>query len=198
MPRPKVRTDSLRDEVLQRATSMLEAEGPDALRARHVASAAGTSTAALYELFGDKGGLVRAVFYEAFARLLGELERVDTSDHARTDLIALLRASRQFALDHPMLFELMYGRPFREFDPLPEDLAVASRIYEIIVGCTKRWLAANGSTTDAVDAAHALIALNRGLVASEIAGILGRSARSRDRRWLLAVVAQLDGLSSTG
>lgn len=174
---------------------MLEQEGPTALRARHVASAAGTSTGALYELFGNKTGLVREIFHEGFRMLADLLDEVPASGDARTDLVALLAGSRRFALEHPMLFEVMYARPFGEFDPTPDDLRVAGRIYDLVVRQVKRWLDDVGATTDAVDASHALVALNRGLIATELGGLLGRSGRSRERRWKLAIGAQLDGLA---
>ena len=81
MPRTKLRTPDLREELLQRAVAVLEHEGPVALRARRVASAAGTSTGALYELFGDKTGLVRAIFYEGFRMLAERLEEVAITAH---------------------------------------------------------------------------------------------------------------------
>lgn len=196
MPRTKLRTADLREDLLQQAVAVLEGEGPVALRARRVASAAGTSTGALYELFGDKTGLVRAIFYEGFRMLANVLERVPLTDHARADVVALLSASRAFALEHPMLFEVMYARPFGEFDPTGDDLRVAGRLYELVVRQVKRWLSDAQAQTDPVDAAHALIALNRGLIATELAGLLGRSRKSTERRWRLAVHTQLDGLAA--
>ncbi len=198
MPRPKLRTQDLRQQLLQRAVAVLEREGPAAVQARHVASAAGTSTAALYELFGDKAGLVRAIFYEGFGDLLDRLQQVPATADGRADVVAMLAASRAYAVEHPMLFELMYARPFREFSPNPEDLRVAGTIYDLIVRRVGRWLSDAGSVTDAVDAAHALVALNRGLIATELSGLLGGTSESRARRWRLAVEAQLVGLLAAG
>ena len=196
MPRRKLRTQELRDELVATALAVLEHHGPLALRARDVASAAGTSTGALYELFGDKVGLVRALFYEGFRALDERLRAVAATGDARTDVVALLAASRAFAIERPMLFELMYARPFADFQPTEDDLRVGASIYRLVVHSVRRWLTDVSSTTDPVDAAHVLVALNRGLVAAELAALLGRSARSRDRRWRLAVDAQLNGLAS--
>jgi AcrR family transcriptional regulator len=194
MPRAKTRTAELRAELLTRAVTLLEQDGPTALRARHVASAAGTSTAALYELFGNKTGLIRAIFYEGFCALADQLERVAATDDPRADVVDVLRGSRSFALENPMLFEVMYARPVGEFDPSSDDLDAAGRIYNLVIDRVRRWFDAARASTDPVDAAHALIALNRGLIAMELAGMLGRSRTSRERRWQLAVDAQLDGL----
>jgi AcrR family transcriptional regulator len=176
---------------------MLERDGPVALTARDVASAAGTSTAAMYELFGNKAGLVRALFYEGFRALHERLVAVPVTADARADLVTLLAVYRSFGVEHPVLFELMYARPFAEFSPTADDLGVAAGIYRLVVRAVRRCLTASGATTDPTDAAHTLVALTRGLVAAEIAGVLGSSGASRHRRWRLAVEAQLDGLNRT-
>jgi hypothetical protein len=109
-------------------------------------------------------------------------------------LVALLAASRAFAVEHPMLFHVMYSGPVSDFDPSEEDRRAAARVYSLIVSRVDRWLAAN-KDADAVDAAHALVSLNRGLIASELSGLLGTTAKSRQRRWQLAIDAVLDGLA---
>jgi AcrR family transcriptional regulator len=194
MPRKKERTDSLRADLLSAAVQVLERDGPGAVRARQVASVAGTSTAALYELFGDKAGLVRSIFLEGFHQLLVRLEEVPSSDDARADVLGLLVASRDFAIERPMLFEVMFARPFAEFEPGPDDQAVAADIYRLVVARVRRWLDGEGAAVDAVDVSHSLVAANRGLVAAELAGMAGTSAASVDRRWNLAIGGLLDGL----
>jgi AcrR family transcriptional regulator len=194
MGRPKLRTDEVRHEVLRQAMAILEREGPPALRARRVADDAGTSTAALYEFFGDKAGLIRAVFFEGFAALHAALVAVPRTVDARRDLVALLGVSREFALARPMLVEVMYARPFAEFDPSAEDLQVGNEIYRLSVRAVGRWLKAEGSAMSAVAAAHVLVATHRGLVAAELAGLLGRSKAASRRRYALGVETVLAGL----
>lgn len=60
VPRPKQRTPELRDEVLRVALTMLATDGVEGFTTRRVASGASTSVPAVYELFGDKAGLVAA------------------------------------------------------------------------------------------------------------------------------------------
>jgi AcrR family transcriptional regulator len=194
VPRRKERGESLRSQLLRSAVAVLEQDGPAALRARHVAATAGTSTAALYELFGDKAGLVRAIFFEGFRSLLQDVEAVEETRNPRADLIGTLAASRSFAVRHPMLFEVMYSRPIQEFRPEGDDLAVTGTLYGLMLRRVSRWLPTGTPRSAAVDAAHAVIALNRGLIAAELAGLQGKSQASVDRRWSLAVNAQLDGL----
>lgn len=165
------------------------------MRARSVATAAGTSTAALYELFGDKTGLIRAIFFEGFGRLRDRLAAVSTDGDPRGVVVGLIEASRDFAVANPMLFEVMFARPFAEFEPSREDRLVASDIYDLVLAQITRWVDGVGITRDPLDVAHALLATNRGLIAEELAGVLGRSADSVDRRRSLALTAVLDGLS---
>jgi AcrR family transcriptional regulator len=72
----------------------LQAEGPAAVTARRVDTAAGTSTAAVYELFGNKTGLVRSIFSEGFDRLADRLaDRLDESNQTESDHEAAKRIS---------------------------------------------------------------------------------------------------------
>ena len=194
MGRPKLHNEQVRDQLLSHAIALLEKDGPPAVRARRVADHAGTSTAALYELFGDKGGLIRAVFFEGFAALHEALTAVPTTDDPRRDLIALMAASREFAIARPMLFEVMYARPFAEFDPSAEETEVGNAIYRLTVKAVGRWLSAEGSAMSAVAASHVLVATHRGLLATELAGLAGRSESTRRRRYALGVEAVLAGL----
>ncbi len=199
MARAKVRTGDLRDVIVDRALHLLDEGGPPAVRARGVASAAGTSTAAVYELFGDKAGLVRSVFFEGFRLLERRLRAVPVTGDARIDLVATLAEARRFALDRPMLFEVMYARPFAEFEPSADDLRAGVGLQRLVVERVRAWGASAGVTSvadDPGDAAHALVATNRGLVATELAGLAGTSRPSVERRWHLTIDALLDGLAS--
>ena len=66
MPRTKQRTPELRDPYLVAAVELLAAEGAAGLTARSLAARAATSAPALYELFGDKSGVVRELYFEGF------------------------------------------------------------------------------------------------------------------------------------
>jgi AcrR family transcriptional regulator len=65
--------EALRGELLAVAGRLLETGGTGAVTTRAVAAGAGTSLAAVNELFGGKAGLVRALFGEGVARLAADL-----------------------------------------------------------------------------------------------------------------------------
>jgi AcrR family transcriptional regulator len=214
VPRAKQRTPALRDHVLNVALATLAAEGVAGFTTRRVAEQAQTSTPAVYELFGDKAGLVREVFFEGFRLLRRRFGELAQTPDPRADLAEVLRAFRVFVRDNPVLGQLMFSRPFADFDPGPAEQEAGAAVREFIVGrvrrCTRAGLlrrAGPGPDADAeagtgtvdvgtvdADIAHVLLALAQGLAAQESAGWLGSSRESRDRRWELAVAAVLDGL----
>jgi AcrR family transcriptional regulator len=195
MPRTKQRTPELRERVLHVALATLAADGVTGFTTRKVARQASTSTPAVYELFGDKAGLVREVFFQGF-RLLGQrLGDLAESGDPRADLVGVIEAFREFARANPVLTEVMFSRPFADFDPGPDELRAGSAVREFILGRVRRCTAAGILHGDDTDIAHVLLALAQGLAAQETAGWLGTSRASRDRRWGLAVRAVLDGLA---
>ena len=196
MPRAKQRTRELRDHVLQVAVAMLAIEGVAGFTTRRVAQEAATSTPAVYELFGDKAGLVREVFFEGFRLLSRRFDRIGVSDDPRADLVRVVRVFRAFVRENPVLAEVMFSRPFADFDPGPAEITAGSAVRELIVARVRRTIDAGILRGDPTDVAHVLVALAQGLAAQEAAGWLGTSKASIDRRWDLAVDAVLDGLDA--
>jgi AcrR family transcriptional regulator len=173
---------------------ILAREGVAGFTTRKVAAAARTSTPAVYELFGDRAGLLRAVFFAGFETLRGRLGMLAITATPRTDLIAVVQALRAFVRENPVLAELMFSRPFADFDPGAAELEAGAAVRQFIVARVRRCVQAGILAGDEADIAHALLALTRGLLATEIAGWLGRSKASVERRWRLAIRALLDGL----
>ncbi len=195
MPRPKQRTPELRDRLLQVAVGMLESDGVAEFTTRRVAAGAATSTPAVYELFGDKAGLVREVFFEGFRLLRRYLDKVPATDDPRSDLVALAGAYRRFARDNPVLLDVMFSRPFADFDPAPAEAEAGRSVRELVVGHVQRAIDAGVLAGDATDNAHVLLAITLGLADAENASRLGTSKASVDRRWALGIESALDGLA---
>jgi AcrR family transcriptional regulator len=196
VPRTKLRTAELRDRVLDVAVATLVAEGAAGFTTRKVAQGAATSLPAVYELFGDKAGLVRAVHAEGFRRLHRRLDEGGTGDgDPRAALAATVAVLRAFVRENPVLAEVMFSRPFADFHPGPQHLEAGAAVRQLIVARVRRCVDAGVLDGDPTDVAHALLALAQGLAAQETAGWLGTSTASRDRRWALAVEALLRGLA---
>jgi AcrR family transcriptional regulator len=196
VPRAKLRTPALRDHVLSIAVELLARDGVAGFTARRIATEAETSTPAIYELFGDKSGLVREVFFEGFRLLRRELDTAAESEDPRAQLIELLRRYRGFMRENPVLSQVMFSRPFTDFEPGPSELQASSSVRVFILERVNRCIEAGVLRGDATDIAHVLVALVQGLAGAENAGRLGTSDESVDRRWSLAVGAAIEGLSS--
>ncbi|HEY2767711.1 MAG TPA: TetR/AcrR family transcriptional regulator [Solirubrobacteraceae bacterium] len=193
MPRPKRRTPELREHVLAAALDLLTREGVGAFTARGIARKAETSPPALYELFGDKAGLLREVFFEGFRMLRGELDALQETDDPRADLVALAETYRSFIRAYPVLAQVMFSRPFADFDPSASELQAGASVRMFIVERVQRAIDAGTLHGKATDLAHVLVAVVQGLVAAENAQRLGSTQASVNRRWALAVNAVLDG-----
>lgn len=198
MPRVKQRTPELRDRLLHVAMETLADDGVAGFTTRKVARAASTSIPAVYELFGDKAGLVREVFFEGFRQLRWRFEALDDTDDPRADLIRAIECFRGFVRENPVLAQVMFSRPFADFDPAPDDLAAGASVRKFIVRRVRRGIDAGLLVGDETDIAHVLVALAQGLSAQEAAGWLGTSKASVDRRWALAFHAVLDGFREDG
>ena len=197
MPRAKQRTPELRGRVLQVAVATLASEGVAGFTTRKVAEEAETSTPAVYELFGDKAGLVREMFFEGFRMLGRRFEELEETRDPRADLERVVQTLRAFVRKNPVLSELMFSRPFADFDPGPSELEAGRVTRTFVVGRVRRCIEAGLLAGDATDIAHVLFSMTHGLADTEIAGWLGTSKASVDRRWDLAVRAVLDGLRPT-
>lgn len=194
MPRPKQRTPVLRDQVLDVALDLLAREGAAGFSTRAIAREASTSTPAVYELFGNRAGLLRAVFFAGFRRLAERLAARPETDDPRADLLALADDYRAFLVAHPELAGVMFSRPFADFSPGPEESQAGADVRDLVVARVRRAIDARILRGDATDIAHAYVSLIQGLAAAENARRLGTSKASVDRRWRVAVEALLDGL----
>lgn len=105
--------DELRQGILDEATRRLQDAAPEQLGLRPLAASQGTSTTAIYTMFGGKAGLLGAVALEADRRLTGALRDALRYDSVESDMRSLCRAYRRWALDNQGLYGLVVGEPAR-------------------------------------------------------------------------------------
>ncbi len=109
--RPRIYDSELRLNLLSTAAQLVASHGAETFSLRQLAAAAGTSTSAVYSLFGGKARLLEAVILQGFADF-GAAQSAAVSGHP-SDAVARLRslgtAYRQWALDNPALFTLMFS-----------------------------------------------------------------------------------------
>ncbi|MGH8963898.1 MAG: TetR/AcrR family transcriptional regulator, partial [Actinomycetes bacterium] len=80
MARPKVHDAALRARLLTRARELLSTDGTDGVSLRVLARDCGTSTTAVYSLFGGKPELLEALLHEALRRFTAHLDAVRPGD----------------------------------------------------------------------------------------------------------------------
>lgn len=101
----------LRREMTEAAIVLVEQDGVEALSLRKLAERVGVSQTALYHHFRDKQALLCAVGEAAIERFAGEMQRgmAEAGDlEARFERFVTVYV--RFALGHPQLYELLFGR----------------------------------------------------------------------------------------
>src|SRR5215471_13015579 len=107
MGRKRVHDEHTAEALLDAAERIVEAEGVEALTVRRVADAVGTTTRAVYSVFGSKDGLVVALGRRAFELLGAEIDAFPATRDPAADLVeAGVRVFRRFAIEHPALFRI--------------------------------------------------------------------------------------------
>jgi AcrR family transcriptional regulator len=196
MPPVKQRTPELKGRVLAEAVDLLAEAGPAGFTARSLAARADTSAPAVYELFGDKSGVVRELYFEGFRMLSGMLAALAETSDPVADLHALAATYRAFLLRHRELAEVMFSRPFSDFSPGPVELAATSAVRVLVVDRVRRCIEAGAFSGDETDLAHVFVALVQGMAFAEAAGRLGTSKASVERRWAVALDALCAGFGA--
>lgn len=109
MGRPRQHNEATRVALLQAAEQLAAEGGLDAVGVRAAATTAGTTTRAVYSVFGSKEDLVQGLAGRAYELLMEQLAGVPLSgDPIRNLVEAAVRGFRQFAIDHPQLFRLFF------------------------------------------------------------------------------------------
>ena len=106
MGRPKLHDEQTARALLAAAERTLAQDGLGALSLRSLASQAGTTTRAVYSLFGSKEGLISALGARTFELLREGLDALPTTNSPQRDLLEAALMFRRFALEHPALFAI--------------------------------------------------------------------------------------------
>lgn len=171
MGRPKIHDDALRGRLIDQAAALVFDGGVDALNLRRLAADAGTSTSAVYSLFGNKAGLLESLYLEAARRFGARLGEVAPSDDPVDDIVRLGIAYRDYALREPRLYAIMFALHTAEVDDRARD--EAAETIAPLVDAVRR-----GQDAGALrKVAPELVALScwgvaHGLVSLELAGSL--------------------------
>ncbi len=195
MGRPKEHGTETREALLTAAGVVLHAEGPAAVTVRRLADEVGTTTRAVYSLFGDKNGLMKALYVEAAETMRRHHEGVPEQDDPLAEIAELALAYRAAALERPNLYALFLGAVETRNEDA-EIVALAFRSHERVLRSIGRAIASGRlPDRDPLDYGLELWAVVHGLASLELKGLLGGEETAR-RRWLDTITAVLSGFSA--
>jgi len=192
MGRPREHDERTAAALLEAAERIVAAHGVEALSLRTVAQEAGTTTRAVYSLFGSKEQLLGALGARAMDILRIGVGNLPVTDEGRRDVVEAALVFRRFALEHPGLFSIAFHR----VDPAvwPRFRTAASDALAILFdrfeALAEQGLLAERSIREAV---FQFDALTEGLAAVELRGVWLEV--DAERMWRDAVSALLVGLS---
>ena len=192
---PRTRTASVEvsDSLVEAALSLLENAGLSALTVRSVAATAGVAPMGVYSRFGNKDGLLEALFVHGFTLLQLAIETTASASSRERLLIGCL-GYRQFAINNPQIYHLMFEQMML-LELSPEAREAARRSFTVLVdrvadAMNSGELALGNST----EVAQQIWSAMHGSVSLEIAGVHFAADRAASFAGMLD--ALLTGLSA--
>lgn len=166
-----------RTQIIESAARLFEDHDPGEIPFEEIADAAGVSRALVYNYFGDRGGLLAAVYLHHFAAVnarISEVARAATTSSDR--LRAIVGAYFEFAARHPGVWRLLRVAPAIDHPDVqasrrqrmteiagylggtPEALIVAYGLTGLLEEATIQWLQTSRTDPDRIaDVLHALM-----------------------------------------
>src|SRR6185503_20256033 len=110
--RPKEHSDETRTALRLAAERLIAEGGVEAFSVRAVAEAVGTTTRAVYSLFGSKDGLlIDALAQSAFDLLADGIDKLAETDDPVADVVAVgVDVFRRLVVEHPALYRIAFQR----------------------------------------------------------------------------------------
>jgi AcrR family transcriptional regulator len=190
--RKRLHGDETAEALLETAEHIVETEGADALTVRRVAEGAGTTTRAVYSVYGSKEGLVVALGRRAFDYLRVELEALPETENPAADLVGTgVNVFRRLAVEHPTLLRIGL-----QWDDLPDpELAAGFRdaAREALATLRVRVARVELGGRSVPDATREFHALCEGLAAMELRGLLPDD--EEERVWRDALTTLVRGFA---
>jgi AcrR family transcriptional regulator len=201
MGRPREHDERTRAALRAAAERLIAQGGITAFSVRAVAEQVGTTTRAVYSLFGSKDGLlVDALAQSAFDFLADGIDELVETDDPVADLIAVgVPVFRRLVVEHPALYRIAFQRIVPGFQAGPEVTAARQRAWTRLVAKTQR-LAEGGllRQRSATQAAVEFNAMLEGLANAELRGTSLRllPEGAEEETWYNALTTVTQGFSA--
>lgn len=174
-----------------------------AFSVRAVAERVGTTTRAVYSLFGSKDGLlIDALAQGAFDFLADGIDRLEETGDVVADLMAVgLDVYRHLVLEHPVLYRIAFQRIVPNFRAGPELTTARERAWSGLLNRVQPLEPAGLlGGKPVLDAAVAFNAMMEGLGNAELRGAILRvlPASQEEAAWRSALHTVIRGFAETG
>jgi AcrR family transcriptional regulator len=165
--RTRLDPETRREQIIDAAELVFVGRDPAEVTLEQVAAAAGVSRALVHNYFGDKSGLIAAVYLRSFQRLDAELARTpgydgSGEDRVRATVDGYLRFARANqaawaliataeAIVHPEVQAARRARAERmavEWGGTPEAGLVAHGVLGLLESATLEWITRSGGSID--------------------------------------------------
>jgi AcrR family transcriptional regulator len=201
MGRPREHDEATREALRAAAERLFDEHGAEGVSVRALADAAGTTTRAVYSLFGSRDRLlVDAMGVRAYEILNVGMDDHDETDDPAADLVDMgVAVFRKLVVEHPTLFRITFQRVLADFEPGPELLAVREsslrRLTRKVGRLEEAGLLRNMPLADAVVAFQATC---EGLGNSELRGAIMPllPAEHPEEAWRRALATLIRGLTT--
>jgi AcrR family transcriptional regulator len=200
--RPREHNEETRAALRAAAEQLVADGGAAAFSVRAVAKEVGTSTRAVYSLFGSKDGLVvDALAQGAFDFLADGVDELVETDDPVADLVAVgVPVFRRLVVEHPALYRIAFQRIVPGFRAGPELTKARERAFAQLLAKVRRvenaGLLGHKSVPEAAVEFNAML---EGLANAELRGSILRilPAGGEERAWREALTTVVRGLGAS-
>jgi AcrR family transcriptional regulator len=195
MGRPREHDEHTAAALLAAAERAVEEGGQEALSVRGIAAEVGTTTRAVYSLFGSKDGLIAALGAQAFEFLRAGLEGLALTDDPAADLVEAGFVFRRLAVERPALYSIGVERDLPRVPPWQAVCDAADAAFDVLVSRVARLADAGllgGQTV--LEATLQFHALCEGLATLERRG--ARGPYDAERIWRAGLRSLIAGFAS--
>ena len=195
MGRPREHDERTAAALLAAAERAVEEGGPEALSVRGIAAQVGTTTRAVYSLFGSKDGLIAALGVQAFEFLRTELGALPLTGDPAADLVETGLVFRRLAIERPALYSIGVERDLPALPPWQPVCDAADAAFDVLVQHVAR-LGDAGllGDQDVMEATLQFHALCEGLATLERRG--RRAPFDAERVWRAGLRSLIAGFAS--
>jgi AcrR family transcriptional regulator len=191
--RPREHDEATAAALLAAAERTVQERGADALSVRGVADEVGTSTRAVYSLFGSKDGLIAALGARMFDLLREGLDALAPTEDPGADLVEAGLMFRDVVTKHPSLFAIGMQKALAPGGS-SEVQAAARTAWDMLAQTFRRLADAGRLGGRAVDDAMVEFdAMCEGLAALELRGLLAPA--DAERIWRDGLAALVNGFA---